>query len=173
VHHNVVRGAVLDEENLRDADDLDRWLGLGQRGAANLLLHGRSHDGRLHRLPSGLIALSTGSAAVKAEARPREVPNQYQLVTIRPDGLTRHARQYALGQHRWIGDTRVSRSGSDWHVHESHPLADVGAAFAVGRLDPDDCPAVDRAMIGTDRKPGDGFSTACWKRPGSRTPMRP
>jgi 3',5'-cyclic AMP phosphodiesterase CpdA len=122
VHHNVVRGAVLDEENLRDAEDLDRWLGLGQPGAVNVLLHGHTHDGRLHRLPSGLIALSTGSAAVAAEARPREVPNQYQLVTIRPDGLTRHARQYALGQRRWIGDTRVSRSGSGWREHERHPL---------------------------------------------------
>ena len=27
VHHNVVRGAVADDENLRDADDLDEILG--------------------------------------------------------------------------------------------------------------------------------------------------
>jgi hypothetical protein len=64
VHHNVVRGAVLDDENFRDADDLDRWLGLSQPGAVNLILHGHTHDGQVHRLPSGLIALSTGSAAV-------------------------------------------------------------------------------------------------------------
>ena len=42
IHHNVVRGAVLDEENLRDADDLDRWLG---GPVVNLLLHGHTHDG--------------------------------------------------------------------------------------------------------------------------------
>ena len=62
----------------------------------------------MHRLPSGLIVLSTGSAAVTAEARPQEVPNQYQLITIRGDGFTRYARQYAVGQRRWIGDTRIS-----------------------------------------------------------------
>jgi hypothetical protein len=158
VHHNVVRGAVVDEENLRDAEDLDRQLGLGQPGAVSLLLHGHTHDGQLHRLPSGLVALSTGSAAVIAEARPREVPNQDQLVTIRPDGLTRHARQYALGQRCWIGDTRISRSGSDWHEDERHLLVDVGAAFGGGEPDPGDRPGIDRAAaIGADRKPADGY----------------
>src|SRR5262249_56779287 len=44
VHHNVVRGAVLDEENLRDADDLDPIL--GQPGPVNVLLHGHTHDRR-------------------------------------------------------------------------------------------------------------------------------
>ncbi|MGH3806045.1 MAG: metallophosphoesterase family protein [Pseudonocardiaceae bacterium] len=51
LHHNAVRGAVADEENLRDAGDLDRWL--GQPGLVNLLLHGHTHDGQLHRLSSG------------------------------------------------------------------------------------------------------------------------
>jgi 3',5'-cyclic AMP phosphodiesterase CpdA len=109
VHHNVVRGAVADDENLRDADDLDQRL--GQPGLVNLLLHGHTHDGRLHRLSSGLLALSTGSAAVTAEARLREVPNQYQLLAVRPGGVTRYARQYAAGQRRWIGDTRISPTG--------------------------------------------------------------
>src|SRR5262249_47750876 len=94
VHHNVVRGAepdaslagvakFLDDETLRDADDLDRIL--GQPRLVNLLLHGHTHDGRLHRLSSGLVALSTGSAAVTAQARPAEIPNQYQMVTIDRD----------------------------------------------------------------------------------------
>ena len=51
---------------------------------ANLLLHGHTHDGRLHRLPSGVLAVSTGSTAVAEAARPAEVPNQYQLLTITP-----------------------------------------------------------------------------------------
>jgi 3',5'-cyclic AMP phosphodiesterase CpdA len=51
VHHNAVRAAVNDDENLRDADDLDRLL--GQPGLVNLLLHGHTHDGRLHRLVLG------------------------------------------------------------------------------------------------------------------------
>jgi 3',5'-cyclic AMP phosphodiesterase CpdA len=112
VHHNAIRGAVLDDENLRDTDDLDRVL--GTPGLVNLVLHGHTHDAKLHTLPSGVPLLSTGSAAVNAEARPAEVPNQYQLITIRRDGLTRHARQYSPGQRRWIGDTRVSPTGSDW-----------------------------------------------------------
>ncbi len=128
VHHNVVRGAVTDDENLRDADDLDRWL--GQPGLVNLLLHGHTHDGRLHRLSSGLLALSTGSAAVTAEARPQEVPNQYQLITVRPSGVTRHARHYVVGDRRWIGDNRVSANGSDWRHHEAHSLLNVHATFS-------------------------------------------
>ena len=127
VYHNAVRGAVLDNENLRDTDDLDRILGGGQ--LVNLLLHGHTHDAKLHLLSSGLPALSTGSAAVTAEARPAEVPNQYQLITVSRDGFTRHARQYALGQRRWIGDTRVSASGSDWRDRRAYELADVDAAL--------------------------------------------
>jgi WD40 repeat protein/3',5'-cyclic AMP phosphodiesterase CpdA len=127
VHHNVVRGAVCDEENLRDVDDLDALI--GQPGLANLLLHGHTHDGRLHVLPSGLAVLSTGSAAVDAAARPAEVPNQYQLITIRRDGFTQHARQYALGQRRWIGDNRISRTGSDWRSYHPYQLSDVDAAL--------------------------------------------
>jgi 3',5'-cyclic AMP phosphodiesterase CpdA len=127
VHHNAVRGAVLDDENLRDVEDLDRLL--GQPGLVNLLLHGHTHDGKLHWLPSGLPVLSTGSAAVEADARPAEVPNQYQLVTVRRDGFTRYARQYALGQHRWIGDNRISASGGDWRDTRPHPLTAVDAAF--------------------------------------------
>ncbi|MBE1488937.1 eIF2A-related protein [Plantactinospora soyae] len=130
VHHNVVRGAVDDEENLRDADDLDRIL--GEPGLVNLLLHGHTHDGRLHRLPSGLVALSTGSAAVDADARPAEVPNQYQLVTIGRTGFTRYARQYAVGQRRWIGDTRISRTGSDWRQHQPYELTNVDASLPAG-----------------------------------------
>ncbi|MGH4018225.1 MAG: hypothetical protein ACRDT0_03060 [Pseudonocardiaceae bacterium] len=110
----------------------------------NLLLHGHTHDGRLHRLSSGLLALSTGSAAVTAEARPQEVPNQYQLLTLGPSGVTRHARQYAVGQRRWIGDTRVSPTGSDWRHHEPHPLRHVHATFAVDQADTDPRRDVDR-----------------------------
>ena len=127
VHHNVVRGAVMDDENLRDADDLDRII--GEPGLVNLLLHGHTHDAKLHWLPSGLPALSTGSAAVDAAARPTEVPNQYQLITLGPADFTRYARQYALGQRRWIGDTRISQNGSDWRDFRSHKLTDVDTAF--------------------------------------------
>jgi WD40 repeat protein/V8-like Glu-specific endopeptidase len=135
VHHNVARGAATGEENLRDADDLDRIL--GQPGLANLLLHGHTHDGRRHRLGSGLAALSTGSAAVDAASRPAEIPSQYQLVTVRRDGFTRHARQYAPGLHRWIGDTRISASGSDWRDAQAYPLDSVHAALPEDKAEPE------------------------------------
>ena len=127
VHHNVVRGALADEENLRDADDLDRLL--GAPGLVNLLLHGHTHDAKMHRLSSGLAVVSTGSTAVDAPARPAEVPNQYQLITISRDGFTCYARQYALGQHRWIGDNRISPTGSDWQYHTDQRLTDVDTVF--------------------------------------------
>ena len=127
VHHNVMRGAVLDDENLRDAGDLDRLI--GQPGLASLLLHGHTHDGQVQRLPSGLPVISTGSAAVKAEARPAEVPNQYQLITVRRDGFTQHARQYVVGQRRWIGDNRINPTGSDWRTRHFHEFRDVDTAL--------------------------------------------
>jgi len=157
VHHNAVRGAVDDDENLHDADDLDQRL--GQPGLVNLLLHGHTHDGRLHRLSSGLLVLSTGSAAVTVEARPQEVPNQYQLLSVSPSGVTRHARQYATGQRRWIGDTRVSLTGSDSHHHESHALQHVHTTFAGDQPDADQRRDADRVPDPRceGSAPGDGF----------------
>jgi 3',5'-cyclic AMP phosphodiesterase CpdA len=67
VHHNVLRGAMEDAENLRDVDDLKRILG----GQLNLLLHGHTHQGRVDWLGPKLPVLSTGSASVVQEARPR------------------------------------------------------------------------------------------------------
>jgi WD40 repeat protein len=154
VHHNVVRGAVLDDENLRDADDLDRILGVPEQ--VNLLLHGHTHDGRLHRLSSGLVALSTGSAAVTADARPAEVPNQYQLVTIDCDGFTRYARQYAVGRRQWIGDTRISARGSDWRERTDLQLRGVHATFHPDEDAHDRSPRR-RAGETPDREPGDEF----------------
>jgi 3',5'-cyclic AMP phosphodiesterase CpdA len=154
VHHNVVHGAALDEENLRDADDLDRWL--GKPSPVNLLMHGHTHNSQVHRMPSGLVVLSTGSAAVTAEGRPQEVPNQYQLISIRRDGLIRHARQYSVEQRCWIGDTRVSRTGSDWRDRYDHQFDNVGETFTEGkddrvaRRDPDISARASRAADGRD-----------------------
>jgi 3',5'-cyclic AMP phosphodiesterase CpdA/sugar lactone lactonase YvrE len=156
IHHNVARGAALDEENLHDADGLDRLI--GQPGLVNLLLHGHTHDSQLHRLGSGLVALSTGSAALTQNARPAEVPNQYQLVTVRGDGFTRLARQYALGQRRWIGDTRISPNGSDWRHHHMQLLEDVQTTFPPDVSQPATEPSDTRSS--TDRRRASGASSA-------------
>jgi 3',5'-cyclic AMP phosphodiesterase CpdA len=125
VHHNAVRKAVDDQQNLRDAADLDRVLGHRVPGypetgpgPMHLLLHGHTHDGRLHRLPSGLPAVSSGSAALTAAARPAEVPRQYQLVTVRTDGLTRHVRAYLPDRRTWTGDNRADPVHDTWTVTE-------------------------------------------------------
>ena len=129
VHHNAIRMAEQDDENLRDSDDLDRYLGKDR--LINLLLHGHTHDGRVGFLSSGLLAASTGSAAVRLDARPTEVPNQYQILQVSRDEFTTWARQYSPRQKRWIGDTRVSEEGDDWQVRLNYKLVDVGESLTV------------------------------------------
>jgi 3',5'-cyclic AMP phosphodiesterase CpdA len=125
VHHNVQRRAMEDEENLRDVDALVRILG----GELNLLLHGHTHEGRLHWLGPRLPVLSTGSASVVLEARPKEVPNQYQVIRLHADRLWYGTRQYAPDQQRWIGDTRSSSDGDQWFHEEQVPFEHVGGTF--------------------------------------------
>ncbi|HEX2091207.1 MAG TPA: pentapeptide repeat-containing protein, partial [Longimicrobiaceae bacterium] len=125
VHHNVQRGAVEDDENLRDADDLQRILA----PSLNLLLHGHTHNGQVGWLGPTLPVLSTGSAALKADVRPAEVPNQYQAIRIWPDRIERWTRRYDPEQKRWIGDTRCSDSGADWHIEHRVQFDSVHGTF--------------------------------------------
>ncbi|MEV4416678.1 pentapeptide repeat-containing protein [Catellatospora sp. NPDC049609] len=127
VHHNVAQGCADDEENLRDADLLDRVLGSSH--LLNLLLHGHPHSGLPHLLTSGLLTLATGGAAVAPADRPAEVPNQYQLLALKPGGVTRYARQYLLGQRRWVGDPRVSATGFETWAHVPYELTGCQVTF--------------------------------------------
>jgi WD40 repeat protein/uncharacterized protein YjbI with pentapeptide repeats/3',5'-cyclic AMP phosphodiesterase CpdA len=133
LHHNVRRGPVRDDENLRDADHFTRILG----SKVNLVLHGHTHDGKLDWLAPGVPILSTGSAAVTQQARPEEVPNQYQVLRIRADGIERWARAYAPDRKQWIGDTRADSRGNTWHV--THPVAfvDVSTTFPAPAPEPE------------------------------------
>jgi WD40 repeat protein/3',5'-cyclic AMP phosphodiesterase CpdA len=117
VHHNAVRRASADDENLQDADDLRELL--GER--LHVLLHGHTHQGRIEMLGPSLPVISTGSAAVRRDQRPGpspdlpgETPNQYQLVRITRGGLWCAAREYTYERKRWIGDTRASKHGDRW-----------------------------------------------------------
>ncbi|HLL04173.1 MAG TPA: metallophosphoesterase [Myxococcaceae bacterium] len=125
VHHNVQRQATDDTENLRDAGALGRILG----GELNLLLHGHTHEGHIAWLGSRTPILSTGSAAVIPEARPKEVPNQYQVLRIHPDRLWRGTRMYAPDQHRWIGDPRSSPNGDKCFHEEPIQFDHVSETF--------------------------------------------
>jgi 3',5'-cyclic AMP phosphodiesterase CpdA len=110
VHHNARRGAVADNENLADEQDLTNVLG----PHLDLLLHGHTHQAAEDRLPGGTLVLATGSAAVNADWRPAEAPNQYQILQLRHGKITRWARQWNPGSHEWIGDTRISRRKNAW-----------------------------------------------------------
>ena len=125
VHHNIVRGAVADDENLRDANNIQQWLG----PSLNLLLHGHTHDAKMAWIHQSLPVLSTGSAALKDEARPDQVPNQYQLVRIFDDQIERAVCRYEPAQRRWVGDTRSSRSGRDWLLRNRVEFVDVKGTF--------------------------------------------
>ena len=128
IHHNPERGAVQDEENLRDVDDLRRILA----PSLNLLLHGHTHEsGASYILGRNIPTFSTGSAALKKEQRPEEVGNQYQLIRIWPNRVQRWLRRYDPGQKRWIGDTRYCPRGSDWNLSEAVDFDKVDGTFAV------------------------------------------
>jgi tetratricopeptide (TPR) repeat protein len=132
VHHNIARGAVADDENLRDTDDLKRILG----PELNLLLHGHTHEARIGWLGSSLPVLSTGSAAVTSQYRPSngEVPNQYQVIRISADRLWLGTRQYVPDQRRWVGDSRVSDHGDAWYREERIAFMNAQATFHTGPL---------------------------------------
>lgn len=120
LHHNARRRPVADNENLRDVDALTDILG----PRLDLLLHGHTHDGAQDRLADGTLVLATGSAAVTAQWRPGEVPNQYQILRLRPDRVTRWARQWDASKQKWIADTRISPDGNQWRV--DIPIAPAG-----------------------------------------------
>jgi 3',5'-cyclic AMP phosphodiesterase CpdA len=132
VHHNAVRRAAVDDENLKDADDLHEILG----DRLHVLLHGHTHQGRVEMLGRSLPVISTGSAAVKRDQRPGpspdepgETPNQYQVVRLTRGGLWCAARAYAYERKRWIGDNRVSKQGDRWWYSLDRTWLQVDATF--------------------------------------------
>lgn len=125
LHHNYKRGPGEDEANLRDADDLDRFLG----DQLNLLLHGHTHACGIAWINDRLPALATGSAGVRTDARPAEMPNQYQIVRICKDGIDRWCRGYQLSKKKWGADCRCSDSGNRWHFSQAVSFAGVNHTF--------------------------------------------
>lgn len=110
VHHNVKRKALADNENLRDFDDFERILA----PQLDLLLHGHTHAGKEDRLTDGTLVLATGSAALTSDWRPAKVGNQYQLLHLSREQLTRYGRIWDGAQ--WTPDTRVGRKPDEWQI---------------------------------------------------------
>jgi 3',5'-cyclic AMP phosphodiesterase CpdA len=126
LHHNIRHGPVADDENLRDADALQRVLG----PAINLILHGHTYDGKLDWLPPKIPILATGSAAVIQQVGPEEISNQYQIVQIWSNRFKRWARTYGSTNKRWGGDLRASKEGDTWwDEREKVPFDRVEATF--------------------------------------------
>ncbi len=130
VHHNIIRGCRKDNENLRDADSLERILA----PHLDLLVHGHTHHAKDALMKPKVPVFSTGSAALLtrgAEAIPTDVPNQYQIITLRRDSITRHCRSYNGSDTppKWIGDNSLSTDGSDWIIVNKADLAAAKAPF--------------------------------------------
>ena len=124
VHHNQQRGCKDDDENLEDADDLSRILA----PSLNLLLHGHTHRADLGWFSPHAPILATGSAALKNEARPSEVPNQYQVLVVSSGTLQRFGRAFRPTEKTFGPDPSV---GSPDGLHEeSVSFERVSAALA-------------------------------------------
>ena len=126
IHHNYRRGAETDDENLRDASDLERHLG----DLLNVLLHGHTHEGKIDWLNQRVPILSAGSAALKKGALPEEIRNQYQFIQIFPDGLKRWTRCFDQPQKRWIAEPRSSKKGDQWITEEAVNFEAVHGTFS-------------------------------------------
>jgi len=120
VHHGDPRDLDDLDQMLRNQEDDTRKQDLltGNPGLANILLHDGLPGTRIRHLPSGIINLATGTS-------------RYQIITIRPDTVTRHVRRYGADEGRWVGDTGVSSSGSDWRNRVQYQLTDVHETFPV------------------------------------------
>ncbi|WP_437997540.1 metallophosphoesterase [Sorangium sp. So ce185] len=130
VHHNVHRGAQSDDENMRDADALQRILA----PHLNILFHGHTHNGGRISYIGSTAVVSTGSAGVIKEARPEEVPNQYQIVRIYPTHIEQYARMYVPTQSRWMGDNRISPDGNNWRHRETYTAKSTSDTFSKHRI---------------------------------------
>ncbi len=125
VHHNVVRGATRDDENLTDAEVLKRYLG----ETLNLLLHGHTHVADRALLPLGQPILSTGSTALSSAQRPNETPNQYQVIQVTSAGVHAWLRAFDHHGRRWIPDSRVGGERSPGQLTISYPFTCVSASL--------------------------------------------
>lgn len=125
LHHNIRRGPVVDDENLKDMETFHRILGSN----INLILHGHTHDGKADLTDNGVPILATGSVALDKTKPPQEVTNQYQIIQIRPKSFNRVCRAYYPRQNRWIGDTSADEKGNTWQVSTGALFQETGGTF--------------------------------------------
>ncbi|MFM8330663.1 MAG: metallophosphoesterase family protein, partial [Candidatus Methylumidiphilus sp.] len=137
LHHNLRRGPIQDDENLRDFEDFKKYLG----SLVNLVVHGHTHDGKADWLSNTVPILATGSAAVKVPQRPEETPNQYQIIQLGPDYYQRWTRSYYPKDKAWGGDNRATDKLDGWHKKVNVSFADIQAVFSQNPTDIPKTPA--------------------------------
>jgi 3',5'-cyclic AMP phosphodiesterase CpdA len=127
VHHNVQRGAIDDDENLKDAEDLKRLL----KDSVNLVLHGHTHQADLAWLTQKSPILATGSAGLKQTARPDGTPNQYQLIQLQAQQLKRYCRAFIVSKKEWGWDNAIHKNPDQPFQIEDITFENINATFAV------------------------------------------
>ncbi|MEV7008959.1 pentapeptide repeat-containing protein, partial [Streptosporangium sp. NPDC051022] len=126
MHHNPGINDPGDDAFLRDRDRFEELLA----PHLHVLLHGHTHEGRIGSFGAdGLPVLCAGSAGVRKQARPEEVPNQYQLIRLSRTGLTVYGRRYNAARSRWEGDTGVGRRPDEPTRTVRRSFDQAGAAF--------------------------------------------
>jgi len=131
VHHNVRRNATEDDANLRDEKNLKRYL----KESFNLILHGHVHDADMDWLTNVCPILATGSAALKPKNLPSEIPNQYQIIQIKKNKISRWCRAYSNKQKKWIGDTLPVNGGNAWKQGQTVTFKKVFSTFGKDKED--------------------------------------
>lgn len=144
LHHNIDIADPSDDSFLKDYEAFKARFGK----MLHLVLHGHTHQGAANNEFQGIPILSTGSPVVDKDARPEEVPKQYQVIQIWPTHYRRWARASRHGGYEWIGDCSISSDGNSWNerrtirfrgVQETFPDISVAPfGYAIGCLEAGD-----------------------------------
>lgn len=105
IHHNIEPGAREDNQNLRDADKLEKFLGR----YLDIVLHGHTHSLRWNWVRNCFPWFAVGSVGLNQKIRPYGTPNQYQFLVLTPKGVNVRARHYMADVREWADDQRVSK----------------------------------------------------------------
>ena len=128
MHHNP-RDRRGGEDTKKDQDQIRRLLA----PALNLLLHGDGHEETEEALLVNVPVLGIGSLGVALARRPEEVPNEYQLLQVRAEGIRRFLRVYTPDQRRFLPSARANGNGAE-------TVVDIAVAFeharALGQTQP-------------------------------------
>jgi 3',5'-cyclic AMP phosphodiesterase CpdA len=121
IHHNLERNVRSDNENLRDAEELERLLG----PHLHIVLHGHTHRARWNWVRDSFPWFATGSAGLTQQIRPYGVPNQYQFLLLSPDGVRVRARYYLSDEDKWANDPRLGEGNQIGTKHVAVPWRNV------------------------------------------------